>query len=80
MAGHKYNLCEKLVSLEYPRGINAPREQRSVSLTVTIYVAVCTWLLPIAFDFFPSAFVAGSGDTPTLLHRHQNLGGLGGGG
>ena len=80
MADHMYNLCGGLVSLLCPRGVSASREQRFVSLTITIYVAVCTWLLPIAFDFLPSAFVAGSGDAPTLLHWHQNLGGLSRGG
>ena len=80
MAGHMYILREGIVSLVYPRGVSAPREQRFMSLTVTIYVAVCTWLLPIAFNFLPSALVAGSGDAPTLLHWHQNLGGLSRGG
>ena len=41
---------------------------------------MCAWLFPVAFNFLPSAFIAGSGDAPTLLHWHQNLGGLSGGG
>ena len=80
MAGHMYNLREGIVSLVYPKGVSAPREQRFVSLTVTIYVAVCTWVLPVAFDFLPSAFVAGSGDAPTLLHWQEDLRGLSRGG
>ena len=76
MAGHRCNLRGETVSLIYVRGVSAPGEQRYASLTITIHVAVCTGLLPIAFDFLLSAFIAGSGHAPTLLHWHHILGGL----
>ena len=58
------------------RAAGSPPGQHCLILTVTIHRAVCTWLLPIALDFFPSALIAGSGHAPTLLHGHCGLGGL----
>lgn len=76
MAGHRCNLGQGLVSLVHSTAAGAPSEQRCLILTVTIYGAVCTRLLPIALDFLPSALVAGSSHAPTLLHWHYDLGGL----
>lgn len=48
-------------------------------LTITINSAVSTRLFPIALDLFASAFIAGSGYPPSLLHmfrivRERSLG------
>ena len=69
-----------MVSLVDLRRMSAPGEQRFALLTVTVHSAVCTWLVPIAFNLLPSAFIAGSSHAPTLLHWHQYLGGLSRGG
>ena len=70
MVGHRCNLGHGIVSLVHSRATGAHFEQRHTILTVTVHGAVCTWLLPIALDFLPSAFIASSGHAPTLLHGH----------
>jgi hypothetical protein len=47
---------------------------RAGLLTIAIDRAVRTRLFPVAFDFFPTALIAGSGDAASLLHRSGGLG------
>lgn len=42
----------------------------SSKLTIAVDGAVCTWLLAVALDLFPTTLVAGSGDSTALLERH----------
>lgn len=46
-------------------------------LTIAIDCAMCAWLLAIAFNLLPSAFVASPGDPTPFLEMRRRLGAIG---